>query len=109
MDAVLNWFKPHSARQRAHAGERLAQAGLVAMLLVLGLFLAAPLASILVKSVQDPDGSYVGAANFLRYLGTPSLLTSLWHSVWVSVLVTLIAVPLAFVYAYALARSALPF
>ncbi len=39
---------------------------------------------------------------------TPALLQSFANSVWVSALVTLVTVPLAFTFAYALARSTIP-
>ena len=77
--------------------------------LALVVFLALPLASILVKSLQSAEGAFVGLLNFTSYLASPSLLTSLWHSVWVSLMVTVITLPLAFGFAYALSRSCMPF
>ncbi|WP_093380746.1 putative 2-aminoethylphosphonate ABC transporter permease subunit [Variovorax sp. OV329] len=91
---------------RIHWTERVAQLGLVAIALLLGLAMVAPLFTILAKAVESPDGSGLGA--FAAYLASPALLTSLWHSVWVSLLVTLIVVPLAFGFAYALTRSCVP-
>lgn len=95
-------------RLRAHWSDRVAVG--VLLLIVAGLiaFLALPLATILAKALEDRDGAFVGLANFASYLGSPSLLQSFFNSVWVSVLVTLITVPLAFVFAYALARSCIP-
>jgi iron(III) transport system permease protein len=95
-------------RQRAHWTDRIAHAVMLLIVLVLVVFLALPLASILVKSLQTADGAFVGLANFTSYLASPSLLTSLWHSVWVSVAVTLLVLPLAFGFAYALSRSCMP-
>jgi len=97
---------PRPMKQRVHWTERLGQAGLVLVALLLGVAMIAPLFSILVKAVQSPSGSGLGA--FAAYLASPALLVSLWHSVWVSVLVTLIVVPLAFGFAYALTRSCMP-
>lgn len=96
-------------RQRAHWSDRIAHVGMIAIALALVVFLALPLASILVKSLEGGDGAFVGLSNYTHYLATPSLLTSLWHSVWVSMLVTAITLPLAFAFAYALARSCMPF
>jgi iron(III) transport system permease protein len=96
-------------RQRAHWSDRIAHAALLLMVLALVVFLAAPLAAILMKSLQNADGAFVGLVNFTSYLTTPALLQSLWHSVWVSALVTLITLPLAFGFAYALSRSCMPF
>ncbi|CAN5736251.1 putative 2-aminoethylphosphonate ABC transporter permease subunit [soil metagenome] len=112
MAAVLPSVIPMQGRalsQRAHWTDRIAHAVLIAIVLALGVFLAAPLFVILVKSLQNADGAFVGIANFTSYLGTPALLQSLWNSVWVSALVTLITLPLAFGFAYAFSRSCMPF
>src|SRR5947209_12744839 len=62
----------------------------------------------LAKSVEGPEGEWVGAANYLRYFSTPALFQSIGNSLWVAILSTVITVPLAFVYAYALTRSCMP-
>ena len=95
-------------KQASHWTDRVAQLALLAVALALVAFLALPLLSILLQALQDKDEQFVGLANFIDYVRTPALLTSLWHSVWVSALVTLVAVPLAFGFAYALARSCMP-
>jgi iron(III) transport system permease protein len=83
---------------------------LVALLVgVLVVTIALPLWSLLSKSMQDASGAFVGLANFITYFTTPSLVSALWNSLWVALLTTAIVVPLAFVYAYALTRSAMPF
>ena len=84
---------------------RIAQAGLVVVLVLLLVFLAAPLAAILKQAVEDASGRFVGSANFIAYARTPALLDSLFNSLWVAALVTAIVVPLAFGCAYALRRS----
>ena len=108
MSAVLAAPVADPVRQRAHWTDRIAHLTLLLIALGLVAFLALPLAMILVKSLESNDGAFVGLANFTSYLKTPALLTSLWHSVWVSALVTLLTVPLAFGFAYALARSCMP-
>ena len=108
MSAVLPAPSVAALRQRAHWTDRIAHAALLLVVLALVVFLALPLASILVKSLQNGDGAFVGLVNFTSYLATPSLLTSLWHSVWVSLMVTVISLPLAFGFAYALSRSCMP-
>jgi iron(III) transport system permease protein len=94
---------------RVHWTDRLAHGALAVVALVLLAFLAAPLLAILIKSVQDGDGRWIGLKNFIDYARTPALLQSLWNSLWVSALVTLITVPLAFGFAYALTRSRMGF
>ncbi|MBM3569306.1 MAG: putative 2-aminoethylphosphonate ABC transporter permease subunit [Alphaproteobacteria bacterium] len=75
--------------------------------LVLGI--ALPLGYLLAKSFQNQDGQFIGLANYIRYVTTPALFLSAWNSVWVAAVATLIVIPLAFVYAYALTRSCMPF
>ena len=82
-------------------------------IVVIGLYLIAalalPLGLMLGKSLQGPREEFVGVANYVRYFSTPALFQSIGNSLWVSVLSTLITVPTAFVYAYALTRSRMPF
>jgi len=96
-------------RQKYHQNDRLAHILLALAATLLVVFVALPLLSILRQAVQAPSGEFVGLANFLAYAQTPALLGSLYNSLWVSALVTLIILPLAFVFAYALTRSCMPF
>ena len=109
MQAAIPITPGTALRQRLHWSDRIAHAVLLLMAALLLVFLAAPLAFILLQSFEDRNGAFVGLANFASYLKTPALLQSLWNSVWVSALVTFITVPLAFVFAYALTRSCMPF
>jgi iron(III) transport system permease protein len=107
MTAVLR-ANPAPLRLRSHWTDRVAQLAIVAIVAVLVVFLALPLLAILRQAVEDGDGAFVGAANFVAYAQTPALLQSLWNSLWVSAAVTAITVPLAFGFAYALTRSCMP-
>jgi iron(III) transport system permease protein len=71
-------------------------------------FLVAPLAAVLMQSVEDRNGHFVALDNFVAYLQTPALVHSLWNSIWVSAVVTLLTIPAAFLFAYALTRSCMP-
>ena len=95
-------------KPRAHWQDRLAQALLIGVCLFLVLFLLAPLFMILVKSVQDRDGAFVGLEQFQDYLQTPALRTSILHTLSVASAVTAVTIPLAFTFAYALTRSCMP-
>jgi len=97
-----------TVKPRVHWQDRLAQALLVACCAALALFLLGPLMMILVKSVQDKDGAFVGLLQFREYFGTPRLRQSIWNTLWVALVVTCITIPLAFTYAYALTRSRMP-
>jgi len=96
-------------RQRVHGAERIAHAALALVALALLAFLAAPLATLLLKALQNEQDRFVGLANFISYAQTPALMQSVWNSVWVSGVVTLVTVPAAFVFAYALTRSRMRF
>ncbi|TMH35533.1 MAG: putative 2-aminoethylphosphonate ABC transporter permease subunit [Betaproteobacteria bacterium] len=93
----------------AHWHDRLSQLLLLGMCLALVVFLLAPLAMILVKSVQDRDGAFVGLQQFRDYFDTPALRQSIVHTLSIAGAVTAITVPLAFSFAYALTRSCMPF
>jgi iron(III) transport system permease protein len=95
-------------RQRADPRDRAGHAALLVILLGLLWFLAAPLAALLIQSLEDRSGAFVGLHNFIAYMHTPALAQSLWNSVWVAAAVTLATVPAAFVFAYALTRSCMP-
>src|SRR5437764_6611423 len=97
-----------AVRRVHHWQERLAQGLLIACCAALALFLFAPLAMILVKSVQDKDGAFVGLLQFQQYFQTPALRQSIVNTMWVATVVTVVTVPLAFTYAYALTRSSMP-
>ncbi|MGC7404477.1 putative 2-aminoethylphosphonate ABC transporter permease subunit [Pandoraea pneumonica] len=93
------------ARLASHWTDRLAQALLLIAAAAGVLFLLAPMAAILIKSVQDNDGHFVGLRHFREYFHSPALFGSIWNSVWISIVTTGITVPLAFIFAYALTRS----
>ena len=82
--------------------------GVLLMGLWLLVTLVLPLGTLLVKSFEDAQGAWVWLDNYARYFETPALTDSLWNSLWVSGLVALITLSLAYVYAYALTRSAMP-
>ena len=98
-----------SVGQQVHWTDRIGHGVLLLIAFALLVFLAAPLAAILAQSVEGKDGAFVGLDNFIAYTQTPALKQSLWNSLWVSAVVTAIAVPAAFLFAYALTRSCMPF
>jgi iron(III) transport system permease protein len=99
---------PAAVRQRTDPVDWAGHAILVCVALVLLLFLAAPLAAVLLQSFEDRNRDFIGLANFVAYLQTPALTQSLWNSLWVAGFVTLVAVPAAFLFAYGLTRSCMP-
>lgn len=101
--------RPAPATPRIVNEKAVAFALMAALVALLVIFIALPLWALLSKSVQGPDGGFVGLANFQRYFATPALVRALTNSLWISALTTAIVLPLAFVYAFALTRSCMPF
>lgn len=95
-------------RPKASRDDWAMRIGMLLATAVLTIGLIMPLAYLLWRSFLDPDGNFVGLENFLTYVTTPSLLSSVWNSVWTAALTAAIVVPLAFVYAYGLTRSCMP-
>lgn len=94
--------------QRLDRDDWLMRGCVVLMAAWLALTLVLPLGTLLMKSFRDADGAWVGLANYASYFATPALTESIWNSLWVSTLITAIVLPLAYLYAYALTRSAMP-
>ncbi|MBR0680384.1 putative 2-aminoethylphosphonate ABC transporter permease subunit [Roseomonas eburnea] len=91
------------------ADQRLMRAGLVLALVFLGLFLALPLGTLLVRAFETREGEFAGLTNFVTYAATPALLRAAWNSIWTAALTAVLVVPIAFAYAYALTRACVPF
>jgi iron(III) transport system permease protein len=83
--------------------------GVVLLAAVLVLIIALPLYALLSKSFQNANGQFIGLANYIRYFSTPALFGSIFNSVGVALVTTAVVVPAAFVYAYALTRTTMPF
>ena len=93
----------------ALAGEALAaRGGILLLALALFVFLTVPLAMIFARSVEDRSGTFVGLANFAQYVQSPALAQSTWNTLTFAVLTTLVTVPLAFIFAYSIQRSCIP-
>ncbi|ANP66619.1 putative 2-aminoethylphosphonate ABC transporter permease subunit [Vibrio sp. Vb1554] len=73
------------------------------------LFILMPLWAMLIKSVQNANGEFVGLANFATYFSSSSLWVSVGNTFTLGVIVTSVVGVLAFGYAYALTRSCMPF
>ena len=80
---------------------------------VIGIFLVVtiilPLYSMLSKSFEDKDGAFIGFSNYLHFFDTPALFYSIYNSFYISAFSSVIILVLAFVYAYALTRTCIPF
>ena len=86
-----------------------ARGGVLLLALALLLFLTVPLASLLVRSLEDRSGTFVGLANFVDYFSSAAFGNSATNTVVFAALTTLLTVPPAFLFAYAIQRSCIPF
>ncbi len=86
-----------------------ARGGVLLLVAALAVFLLLPLASLLERSVQDRAGEFVGLANFTTYFATPAFANSLRNTLTFAALTTLVTVPLAFLFAYAVQRTCIPY
>ncbi|AMP03137.1 putative 2-aminoethylphosphonate ABC transporter, permease protein [Collimonas pratensis] len=98
-----------AGRQQSHWHDRIAHGLLLLVCAGLAVFLLMPVLTILVQSVQDKDGAFVGLRQFTEYMATPALRQSVFNTLLVAVSVTLLVIPAAFTFAYALTRSMMPF
>lgn len=86
-------------------GLALGQGGLALGLLI---FLALPLAAILIKSVTDADGGWAGLSVIAGIIGADGFLDMVGRSLAVGIVTTLLVVPCAYGFAYGLMRTRLP-
>ena len=95
--------------KRRFARFGIAHAGV--LLLILAVFTAVfilPLISLFSQAFTDTAGNFVGLANYREYFNNPMLRASVLNTVRISLLTVLFSVPLAFLYAYAIVRTAMP-
>lgn len=85
-----------------------ARGGLVLLCAALFAFLTVPLAMLFIRSFESREGAFVGLRNFVQYFGSPSLALSTQHTLAFAAWTTVLVVPLAFVFAYAIHRSCIP-
>jgi len=85
------------------------RAVLVGIALYLTVSILLPLYALLSKSFKNADGVFVGLANYVSFFSTPALFWSIENSLTVTLLCCVIVVTLAFLYAYALTRTCIPF
>lgn len=96
--------------QSPTAGSRFHVGGwpLVLSALVLVVCLLLPMGALLSHSVLD-DAGHWSLQRFRDVLTAPGMADAAWNTFWVALVVTGITVPLAFLYAYAIQRSCMPF
>ncbi len=82
---------------------------MIAIGVLLAMFILLPLYTMMSKSFENRAGDFIGLANYFEYFSTPALFLSAINSLYISVIGTVIVLGTAFVYAYALTRTCMPF
>jgi iron(III) transport system permease protein len=83
--------------------------GISAIIVALIAFMALPLYALLKKSVEDDKGNFIGLANFEEYFASVGLVESITNSLSIALATMLISCTLAFIFAYGLTRTCMPF
>ena len=99
----------HLDQRNKNFSDRVGLFMVVAYILIFFLFLILPLGALIIKSVQNSDGEFIGLQNFFLYLREPALFQSFFNSVFIAIFSTVITVILAFGFAFALTHTRMPF
>jgi iron(III) transport system permease protein len=100
------WFASRRSIVRS-ADERVANALAWLIVAALVLFMALPIAAILIKSLQDKQGAFVGVSQVLQVAAEPRLLSATGNSLQLAIITTLFVVPTALLFAFAVTRARL--
>lgn len=96
-------------RQRMNGESLVMMIAITVMVIALFVLLVLPLYAMLSKSFENDDGVFVGLLNYREYFTSTGLVQSIFNSLTIAALTTVIVSILAFIYAYALTRSCMPF
>lgn len=96
-------------RQRMNGESLVMMIAIAVMVIALFVLLVLPLYAMLSKSFENDDGVFVGLLNYREYFTSTGLVQSIFNSLTIAALTTVIVSVLAFIYAYALTRSCMPF
>ena len=99
----------HLDQRNKNFSDRVGLFMVVAYILIFFLFLILPLGALIIKSVQNSDGEFIGLQNFFLYLREPALFQSFFNSLFIAIFSTVITVILAFGFAFALTHTRMPF
>ena len=106
--AATNRLMPLQKRDK-DLSDRVGKLMLLAYIVLFFLFLILPLGALIIKSLQNADGEFIGLHNFYVYLREPALFQSFFNSLFIAIVSTIITVVLAFGFAFALTHTRMPF
>jgi iron(III) transport system permease protein len=107
--AAIHAIAPPRSRPALDADDWVVRVALVIFGAYFLVALVVPLFMMVSRSVQNIRGEFVGLDNYILYFQTPALSQSINNSFFVAGLSTVIVIVLAFIYAYALTRTRMPF
>ncbi len=81
--------------------------GIIGLFLLIAIIL--PLYTMLSKSFEDKDATFIGFANYLVFFNTPALFNSIYNSFNIAIISSIIILITSFLYGYALTRTCIPF
>lgn len=111
MDSCAQVFDGSAVRPGLYqilGGETVKRILILLALVWLVVVVVLPVGTLLIKSLSDSQGNFVGLANFVTYFKSPALSRSIGNSLLVSFATTAIAVPLGFAFSWCLARTCMP-
>jgi iron(III) transport system permease protein len=79
-----------------------------AITVALALATVLPIGALLIRSLFDRSGKFIGGQNFVRYATEPGLSIAAWNSIYLAAAATSIVIAIAFPMAYAFTRSRMP-
>ena len=106
-DAARPAIRP--IRPKLSRDDWIMRGAIVALGMILLISVALPLYAMLSKSLENAAGEFIGFANYAKYFSTPALFESIFNSLWIAAFSTALVLVIAFVYAYALTRTCMPF
>ncbi|MCX7354963.1 MAG: putative 2-aminoethylphosphonate ABC transporter permease subunit [Alphaproteobacteria bacterium] len=87
----------------------IARAAIAALALALIVTVALPLYALLSRGLESKAGAFVGFANYAAYFATPGVGRAVVNSLVIALASTVVTVSVAFVFAYGLTRSRMPY
>lgn len=102
MAGTIDW------RRKINAEKLLRLLFLIAALALMLIGLALPLYTMLLKSLQNSSGEFIGLVNYQYYFSTPALVNSIQNSFFIAFVTMLLVVSLAFLCAYGITRTCMP-
>ena len=104
---IFQRFGQQQVKQIATGEDWLKRIILIVATLWLLVVVVFPLFPMIGRSFLDRDDNWIGLSNYIRFFTTPALEVSFFNSFYIAITSSAIAIVLAFIFAYALTRTAM--